>query len=427
MKSLDITVPLDSPGILVPHLTNNKYDSYKITKIKGALTNVIYKLSIYLDGGCQNYLVRIYGSKMTSLVNREDELKNIKIVPKEVGFVKILLPFNNGRVESFLDGFKSLSQSEMVNVRYAKVIAKNFAILHFKSVPLEGEDINIYDHGFVWEKIQNWISIIESPMGQDWLIKNKRSNVHNVLLSKDWNTFKHIITKYKNWLLNDYTGSSHSLLFCHNDTQQGNILVEESTRDDDEPNIKFIDYEYSGPNFIDFDLSNYLTECMHDYEVDSNEAYKCIGSKYPSKKHIFEFVDSYLMTKSNLGVSPNKEEIKKLYNNIIKWRAATQLFWALWAILQSGDLTSLKNDKENTNPYDEYDVETLSSSDDKSTRDGVVADDSDDDDDDDEPFNYLGFCKDKLSFFWGDLIKFGIASKDNCIIEKIQYLDTELY
>lgn len=414
MKNLDITVPLDAPGILVPHLTNNNYDSYKITKIKGALTNVIYKLSINHNGECKNYLVRIFGSKMNSLVDREDELKNIKMVPKEVGFVKILLPFNNGRVELFLDGYRSLSQHEMVNENFAKVVARNFALLHSKSVPIKNGDLGRFDHGFAWEKIEKWLSIIESPMGKDWLTKDAHSNIHNTLLCKDWNTFKKVILKYKKWLLTDYPNPSQSLLFCHNDTQQGNILVKESTRDDEEPFLKFIDYEYSGLNFIDFDLSNYLTECMHDYEVDSTDSYKCDGLKYPRKEQILSFLNNYLTAIPDSKGSTHEDKLKQLYNSVIKWRAATQLFWAIWAILQSGEMAS-SNDTENIkDSVDGYDADTLSTD-----------NQSDGEENDDEPFNYLGFCRDKLSFFWGDLLKFGIAVEENCIIDKVQYLDTE--
>lgn len=414
MKKLDITVPLDSPGILVPHLTNDKYDSYNITKIKGALTNVIYKLSINYNGECKNYLVRIFGSKMNSLVDREDELRNIKMVPNEVGFVKILLPFNNGRVELFLDGYRSLSQPEMVNENFAKVVAKNFAILHFKSVPTKNVDLNRFDHGFVWEKIESWLLIIESPMGKHWLTKDTHSNINETLLCKDWSTFKNVILKYKKWLLTDYQNPSQSLLFCHNDTQQGNILVKESTCEDKEPIIKFIDYEYSGLNFIDFDLSNYLTECMHDYEVDSTESYRCDGSKYPKKEQILAFLDNYLTAVPCLDDSRDEDKLKHLYNSVIKWRAATQLFWALWTILQSGELAPSRDNKNTENPYDEYAVEALS-----------IDGKSNTEEDCDEPFNYLGFSRDKLSFFWGDLLKFGIAVEENCIIDKIQYLDTE--
>lgn len=153
MRYLDQIIPIDSPWVLVPYLTNNEYDSYKFTKIKGALTNVIYKLSIFHNDICTNYLVRIFGSNMNSLVDREDELKNIQRVPKEVGSVRILLPFRNGRVEAFLDGFRPLSQKEMINESFFKIIARKFSILHFHSLPLDKNDIDRFKDGFAWTKI----------------------------------------------------------------------------------------------------------------------------------------------------------------------------------------------------------------------------------------------------------------------------------
>lgn len=433
MKYLDRSIPIDSPWILVPYLTNNEYHSYKFTKIKGALTNVIYKLSIVNNDICTNYLVRIFGSKMDSLVDREDELNNIQRVPKEVGSVKILLPFRNGRVEKFLDGFKSLSQREMVNESFCKVIAKNFSILHFHSPQIDKCDIDRFKDGFAWTKIDQWISIIESQSTKDLLQKSKGYNLEYLLLCKDWMGFKNIIMKYKEWLLSDYSSTNNPMVFCHNDTQQGNILVEKNTCYNEEPNIKFIDYEYSGPNFIAFDLSNFLTECMHDYNVDSSQSYKCLKSRYPSQEKILTFLNSYLCYKKQdkSKETIRFEELKNLYNQVIKWRGVTQLFWALWAILQSGELIN-SSDCNNADQNDEYDVETLSSDliegdnnnhSNHNTNNASIAMNKDDDDD---YFDYMNFCKDKISFFWGDLINFGIATKDDCIVEDIQYLDTTL-
>lgn len=431
MSYLDCTIPIDSPWVLVPYLTNNEHNSYKITKIKGALTNVIYKLSIFDDGICTNYLVRIFGSKMNSLVDRDDELKNIQKVPEEVGSVKILLPFRNGRVEKFLDGFKSLSQREMVSEPFFKVIAHKFSILHFQSPKPDKSDIDRFKDGFAWTKIDQWISIIESPLTNDWLQRNNGYNLKSFVLSKDWSRFKKIITKYKEWVLSDYSNTNNSMVFCHNDTQQGNILVEKNTCYNQEPNIKFIDYEYSGPNFLAFDLSNFLTECMHDYNVDSTQSYRCLKSRYPSQKKILTFLSSYLCHKKDdkSEKTIRVEELKILYNQVIKWRGVTQLFWALWAILQSGELInpSTCNDMDQN---DEYDAETLSSN--------LIEEDSNNHSNystskvsnginkNDDYFDYMNFCKDKLSFFWGDLIKFGIATKDDCIMEDVQYLDINL-
>lgn len=434
MRYLDQIIPIDSPWVLVPYLTNNEYDSYKFTKIKGALTNVIYKLSIFHNDICTNYLVRIFGSSMNSLVDREDELKNIQRVPKEVGSVRILLPFRNGRVEAFLDGFRPLSQKEMINESFFKIIARKFSILHFHSLPLDKNDIDRFKDGFAWTKIDQWISIIESSLTDNCLQKNNGYNLKSFLLCNDWNKFKKIVMKYKKWLLSDYPNVHKSMVFCHNDTQQGNIMVEKKTCFNKEPNIIFIDYEYSGPNFLAFDLSNFLTECMHDYQVDSTQSYKCLKSRYPSQEKILIFLNSYLDCKygdNNIPLQTTQiEELKKLYNQIIKWRGVTQLFWALWAILQSGELIKTDN-FDNADQNDEYDVETLSSyliEEKKGDHTNYINHVSSgmNKNDADYYFDYMNFCKDKLSFFWGDLIKFGIASKDDCIIEAIQYLDSNL-
>lgn len=121
-------------------------------------------------------------------------------------------------------------------------------------------------------------------------------------------------------------------------------------------------------------------------------------------------------------VGIDSQAVRTLYNLIIEWRPCAQLFWCLWALLQSGKLLpqQLIEDKHSTHeekvPYSESC--TLTSDNDEDEEDGSY------DDIQDDSFNYLGFCKEKMSVFWGDLIAMGIIGKDCPDVGKIDYLDT---
>lgn len=63
------------------------------------------------------------------------------------------------------------------------------------------------------------------------------------------------------------------VVFCHNDLQEGNILIKESS---DNKNIVIIDYEYCSYNYRGFDFANHMCEWLYDY---SNEKHPYFWSR----------------------------------------------------------------------------------------------------------------------------------------------------
>ena len=62
------------------------------------------------------------------------------------------------------------------------------------------------------------------------------------------------------------TQQKHPVVFCHNDMQEGNILLRENTS---KPELVLIDFEYCSYNYRGFDVANHFAEWQYDYtEVD---------------------------------------------------------------------------------------------------------------------------------------------------------------
>ncbi|CCF56871.1 hypothetical protein KAFR_0B05750 [Kazachstania africana CBS 2517] len=388
MKDLVVYVPPDSPELLVPYLTTIEAPRYAVKKISGALTNVIYKLTI-IDTN-ETYLIRIYGTKDDSLVDRSVELDNIRRIPDNLNVIKILYFFQNGRIELFLDDFRAILSEEMRRNDYFELIAQQFRDLH-SSVQLYESEIK--GLGFVWTKILSWIEIIDSMIDCN---KTNLQIVNSSLLCKDWNSFKAVVLDYKDWLLEHDSESFENFVFCHNDTQQGNIMINPKRKD-----VVFIDFEYGGANALSFDISNFFTECMHNYNLI--ESYDCKSEFYPTKDQIMLFLKKYLHE------DVKEKNIHKLYNSVIRWRATAQLFWSIWAVIQSDKLS-----KELEMEESDDDAITLSSTSETLNYN-------------DDYFNYLSFCKSKISYFWGDLIKFNIVNESACQLPQIRFLGTELF
>lgn len=52
------------------------------------------------------------------------------------------------------------------------------------------------------------------------------------------------------------------VIFCHNDMQEGNILLRENMR---KPELVVIDFEYCSYNYRGFDIANHFAEWQYDY------------------------------------------------------------------------------------------------------------------------------------------------------------------
>ena len=382
------------PENLIPYLTNNnnvsKY-TISISRIEGALTNVIYKASLLdLDGEStnQDFLIRIYDTKNDNIIDRDNELAILKRLPQSFDKIKILFHFQNGRIENFLNNYRAIRSNEMSQPHNLTKIAYRFKELH-SLTNLTPEEKTYYGsngtkskyHCFCWDTIFNWVDTIDQYT--PWLTVRDNENVRNNLFCKDWPTFKRIVHAYRDWLIINDCESFKKMALCHNDTQHGNIMIERNTNIDSD--IIFIDFEYGGIDTISFDLANFLSECMNDYEAEDSSF--CDPKKFPTSKQTMHFIKSYLTHLGSTEVEESSE--RQLYNSLLKWRSSSQLFWSVWAILQSGELNN----------------ETI----DQTGR-----------------FQYLRFAQSKMSLFWNDMMKLGIASNDDCIIENVKDMELNL-
>lgn len=71
------------------------------------------------------------------------------------------------------------------------------------------------------------------------------------------------------------------VVFCHNDLQEGNILLKES-----EPGCRslcLIDYEYCSYNYRGFDIANHFIEWIYDYTNPVYPYYSVNKEQFPTK------------------------------------------------------------------------------------------------------------------------------------------------
>uniref|UniRef100_A0A8C6YEG4 ethanolamine kinase n=1 Tax=Naja naja TaxID=35670 RepID=A0A8C6YEG4_NAJNA len=74
------------------------------------------------------------------------------------------------------------------------------------------------------------------------------------------------------------------VVFCHNDVQEGNILLLAGRQASSTDRLMLIDFEYSSYNYRGFDIANHFCEWVYSYAHDEWPFYKASPENYPSRE-----------------------------------------------------------------------------------------------------------------------------------------------
>lgn len=483
LATLDNTLPTDffkqELIALIKALRISKWHKRQLTpanivvlRISGALTNSIYKIE-YRDtpssasgnvspsspASVPSLLLRVYGKNVESIIDRDYELGIlVKLSPKKIG-PKLMGIFGNGRFEQFLEGFITMTKKELRNPVISQMIGRRMKDLHYK-IELDDRDFRL-EFPQAWLQIMKWINNFET----DFLPQYPPEQLEEILLMP-WPRFKALVFAYRDWLFSKYDVAhfTDNYKFCHNDTQYGNLLLRDTfdptelvssnqhtqaskRRDGD---LAVIDFEYSGANFPAYDIADHFCEWMSDY-ADEKNPHLIHDDRYPSQAEQLNLLRSYVeyefkAQSSNLRTNTNPAgtgadaaqlvefETKKLYNEVIYWRATVQFFWCVWGLLQNGPpkpkdpADALGSNQEEKGVNSTFRIST--------GLDSLTLDESALVDDDeliasaDDQFQYLQYAQQKAALIVGDMVSFGLLSITDIAPHQhnlIKFLDTRMF
>lgn len=105
----------------------------------------------------------------------------------------------------------------------------------------------------------------------------------------------------------------------------GNIIIH---RDEAEPTVNFIDYEYATPSPAAFDLANHFAEWA---------GFDCDHSAVPTRAQRHAFVSEYIKAYFKLAspVADVEEETRKLMLEVDVFRGVPGFYWGIWALIQA--------------------------------------------------------------------------------------------
>ncbi|KAM4722626.1 LOW QUALITY PROTEIN: choline kinase alpha-like [Rhinophrynus dorsalis] len=319
-------------------------DRFQISIIRGGLSNMLFLCSLPEDAKSvssepRSVLLRLYGAILQMSCNKGDNQESQRenffqgaeaMVMESVMFAilaerslgpKLYGIFPQGRLEQFIPSRK-LETGELSLPDLSAEIAEKMARFHGMNMPFNKEPKLLF-------------GTMEKYLKQVLKIKfTKESHTHKLNRLLSYNLPKEMAN-----LRSLLEATSSPVVFCHNDCQEGNILLLDGRENSDKQKLMLIDFEYSSYNYRGFDIGNHFCEWMYDYTYEKFPFFKASFSKYPTKKQQIHFIDSYLAAFQPGFENISNEERSKLENEMLveinRFALASHFVGGLWSIVQA--------------------------------------------------------------------------------------------
>ncbi|VDD89427.1 unnamed protein product [Enterobius vermicularis] len=351
-------------------------EDFLLQRMRGGMSNMLFLCSLPdgyspLHGEPKKVLMRIYFNPVSDANLVAESVIFTLLSERRLG-PKLYGIFNGGRLEEYIPPYQKcekvkyicdpksrpLSCDEISLPLFYKKIAKRIAQIHQLEVPIWKEPVYLcdaikrllsnFDFHFIW-----WLNqLIEiSDEARSYDLPAKYADCAPCSIN-----FKRLLDEL-HFLRRCLRKSKSAVVFCHNDMQEGNILlpragsgnvrlmsVTEETLGDHQmlspsnvmtPHLVLIDFEYASYNYRGFDFANHFVECTIDYDVNQSPYFQIYESRFPSETHQLEFFKSYISEFDDLSLV---EELDTQAEQMIKETApfipVSHLFWGIWSLLQ---------------------------------------------------------------------------------------------
>jgi len=271
----------------------------------------------------QEMLLRVYFNPNTENHVLEESVVFTLLSERLLG-PKLYGVFREGRLEEYIHS-RPLSTEEirlpMVSARIARILAQ----IHQLTMPIEKTPTYLAD------SMRKWMSQLRSLYSKKKLEKVTVGRINGVekkfTLDELENEVDLVITCIEK--------SQSPIVFCHNDFQEGNILLKNGGGDFETTKLSVIDFEYASYNYRAFDIANHFCEWTLDYH--SNNSHPYFHSKlefYPNEDQQTIFAKHYLS-----GLIPQhentvtNENIRAFLDEVKSFVPVSHFFWGVWSLL----------------------------------------------------------------------------------------------
>ncbi|XP_068578476.1 choline kinase alpha isoform X2 [Cebidichthys violaceus] len=301
-------------------------DEFHITIIRGGLSNKLFLCSLpdsldTVGDEPRSVLLRLYGAILQGAEAMVLESVMFAILAERELGPKLYGIFPQGRLEQYVPSRK-LDTWELSDPSISAEVAEKMAEFHAMRMPFNKEP------KWLFGTMDKYLSQV---MRLNFTRESHLRRFNRLLgynLPKEMDMLKSLLE------------STHSpVVFCHNDCQEGNVLLLKGRQSSDKQKLMLIDFEYSSYNHRGFDIGNHFCEWMYDYSCEEFPFFKVDAQAYPSKAQQLHFIESYLR-ESDRGFEKLSEEDQmklkeELHVEVNRFSLASHFFWGLWSIIQA--------------------------------------------------------------------------------------------
>ncbi|XP_041745378.1 choline/ethanolamine kinase-like [Coregonus clupeaformis] len=299
---------------------------FQISVVSGGLSNLLYMCSLpdhahTIGDEPRRVLLRVYGAILQGVDSLVLESVMFAILAERALGPQLYGIFPEGRLERYLPSNRLRTEQLFVPELSAEIASK-MARFHRMVMPFNKE-----------------------PKWLFGTIGRYMDQVMNLKFAREAH-----IKKYNKLIKYDLPAELESLrvllaatpspvVFCHNDVQEGNILMLEDRDHASTEKLMLIDFEYSSYNYRGFDFGNHFCEWCYDYTYNQWPFYKCTPENYPSREQQLHFIRNYLVETGGYSErTMHEDQARKELEMLVeanRFAMASHFLWGLWSIIQA--------------------------------------------------------------------------------------------
>ncbi|XP_058382207.1 choline kinase alpha isoform X4 [Diceros bicornis minor] len=302
-------------------------DQFHISVIRGGLSNMLFQCSLpdtlaTVGDEPRKVLLRLYGAilKMGAEAMVLESVMFAILAERSLG-PKLYGIFPQGRLEQFIPS-RRLDTEELSLPDISAEIAEKMATFHGMKMPFNKEPKWLFG---TMEKYLNQVLRIKLT-GESRVKQLHKFLSYNLPLELEY-------------LRSLLESTPSPVVFCHNDCQEGNILLLEGRENSEKQKLMLIDFEYSSYNYRGFDIGNHFCEWVYDYSYEKYPFFRANNLKYPTRKQQLHFISNYLAAFHNEFENFSNEEKSIIEEEMLvevnRFALASHFLWGLWSIVQA--------------------------------------------------------------------------------------------
>ncbi|XP_073185149.1 choline/ethanolamine kinase isoform X1 [Lepidochelys kempii] len=297
-----------------------------ISPVSGGLSNLLYKCSLpdhILSVGDEprQVLLRVYGAILQGVDSLVLESVMFAILAERALGPRLYGVFPQGRLEQYIPS-RRLCTEDLQDPNISREIAMKMSRFHGMVMPFNKEPKWLFG---TMERYLKQIAELTFPQEAQ---RKLFSQLRAYDLQKEVRSLRELLES-----------TPSPVVFCHNDVQEGNILLLAGRESHPSDKLMLIDFEYSSYNYRGFDIGNHFCEWVYDYTHDTWPFYQASMENYPTRQQQLHFIRHYLWEDSvRCGDTTQEEQARieeEMLTEISRFALASHFFWGLWSILQA--------------------------------------------------------------------------------------------